>query len=153
MFDFSCVRCWIWKISHQWAFSLGKTSCSDVQSLILRRIVFPHLWSEFFLLQLVTVDSCLFTVYIWEESVSIFSMSSFSVVIVAVKSPLDNFFFWTAETPFSWPLLLCHILQLRYRPCDLLLFLIHSSPSCWCSQSLFSRFSMVCWVERENCFF
>lgn len=105
---------------------------------------------------LVAVCDCwlfLFTVYIWKESVSIFSMSSFSVVKVAVKSPLDNFFFWTAETQFSWPLLLCHTLQLRYHPCDLLLFLIHSSPSCWCSQSLFSRFSMVCWVERENCFF
>lgn len=128
-----------------WAFPLLKTTSSDVQSLLLWRIAFLHLWSEFSLLQLVTIDSCPFTVYIWEESISIFSMSSFSVVKDAIKAPLD------------------HLFSGQHKPSSLSFFFYLIHPSCMTilvihCYSWFvalshvggpsSRFSMVCWIEN-----
>lgn len=118
---------WFLKISTGSHFHFSG-QLTDFRSLLLWRIVFPQLWSEFFLLQCVIIGSWPSTVYIWEASVSISSMSSFSRVKDAITSPLN--FLFSEQHRLGSLSLFSHVFLLLFRLSDPLLrypwFVAHS---------------------------
>lgn len=109
---------WFLKISTGSHFHFSG-QLTHVRSLLLWRTVFPHLWSEFFLLQCVIIGSCPSTAYVWEASVSISSVSSFSCVKDAIRSPLD--FLFPEQHRLGDLSLFCHVFLLLFHLSDPLL--------------------------------